>query len=165
MPRWMIIVLAVLALPYGYLALYWGQCLLGACRFDGHMLFYSFVALVAIPFIMAFIGGGLALRGARRLRGAAAPSGPAARSTLAQGVRGGIGLWIGTALLTSAVPACAALLMLMLDTPEEGRDRLGRICETKGSVTTCRPDPDADHPTPLEQANRARQRKPWFAAD
>ncbi|WP_296719567.1 hypothetical protein [Erythrobacter sp.] len=160
----MMILLAVLGLPYGYLALYWGGCLIGGCRFDGHMLFYSFVALVAAPFVVAMIGGGAMMGGLRRMRQ------PAASGTLAPGAimdraRGGLRFWLGLVMLIGALPTCAALFYLMLYTPKEGRDSLGRICETEGSATTCRPDPEADRPSELDRINAARKRQRWFEKD
>lgn len=160
----MIILLAVLALPYGYLAIYWTNCLASGCRFDGHMLFYSFVALVAVPFVMLMIGGAAMMGGARRIRDAA-QSGAPATARVQRAAGGGVRFWIGLVLLVTALPACAALLGLMLYTPKEGRDSLGRICETTGSRTTCRPDPEADRPSELDRINAARKRKQWFEAD
>lgn len=160
----MIIQLALLALPYGYLVFYWTGCVATSCRFDGHMLFYTFVALIAVPFVMLMIGGGFLLGGARRVRGAVTSQSPTP-ATVIEGARGGVGFWIGLSLMIAALPACASLLFLMLDTPEPGRDRLGRICEQNGSSITCRPDPDADHPSELEQANRELQRQRWFEKD
>ena len=78
------------------------------------------------------------------------------------GVRGGVQYWIGLAVMLTALPACAGLLYIILDTPEEGRDRLGRICESDGGSTTCRPDPDADRPSELDMLNAARKRQKWF---
>jgi hypothetical protein len=160
----MLILLAVLALPYGYLAFYWTGCVATGCRFDGHMLFYSFVALVAAPFVMLMIGGGVMMGGARRVLAAGTARRPTP-DTLAQGVGGGLRFWIGLVLLITALPACAGLFYLMLYTPEEGRDSLGRICETNGSTTTCRPDPEADRPSELDRINAARKRRQWFAVD
>lgn len=164
MSRWMMILLALLALPYGYLALYWSDCLVNGCRFDGHMLFYSFIALLAIPFVMATIGGGVLMGGARGMREAVVSGSPFPEK-VRQGVGGGLRFWIGLSLLLTALPSGAALLFLILDTPEEGRDSLGRICETEGSRTTCRPDPDAERPSELDRINAARKRKQWFEVD
>ena len=160
----MISLLALLGLPYGYLVLYWSSCIVTGCQFDGHKIFYTLVALIALPFVMLVIGGAFALGGARRVRGAAA-SRTAPDAAAIEGARGGVRFWIGVSLMVAALPACAALLYLVLDTPEPGRDRLGRICEETGSSTICRPDPDADHPSELEQANRALQRQRWFESD
>lgn len=164
MSRWMIILLALLALPYGYLVLYWGNCLVSGCRFNGHMLFYSFIALLAIPFVMVTIGGGVMMGGARRARRGEPPS-TAAACPVKDGARVRGQFWTGLALLLTALPTGAALLYLILYTPEQGRDMLGRICETKGSSTTCRPDPDAERPSELDRANREMQRKKWFEKD
>ncbi|TAD71524.1 MAG: hypothetical protein EAY70_14085 [Sphingomonadales bacterium] len=158
MSRRMIVLLALLGLPYGYLALYWTSCFATRCQSDGHKIFYTLVALGALPFLMAFIGGVFALGGARRVRTAAASRTPTS-ATVIEGARGGAGLWIGVSLMASALPACAALLYLVLDTPEPGRDRLGRICETSSGSTTCRPDPEADRPSELEQINHLRERR------
>jgi hypothetical protein len=160
----MMILLALLALPYGYLVLYWGNCAVGGCQFDGHMLFYTFVALLAVPFVMLMIGGGVMLGGARRVH-EAATSRNVTPSTLVEGARGGLRFWIGLSLLMAALPACIALVTIIADTPEEGRDRLGRICETEGSRTTCRPDPAADRPSELDRINAARKRERWLASD
>jgi hypothetical protein len=164
MSRWMMILLAVLALPYGYLALYWGGCLIGGCRFDGHMLFYSFVALVAAPFVMAMIGGGVMMGGLRRVHEASATSSPKPGAIL-RIAGGGLRYWLGLVVMITALPTCAALFYLMLYTPKEGRDSLGRICETTGSSTTCRPDPEADRPSELDRINAARKRNQWFEKD
>jgi hypothetical protein len=160
----MILLLALVALPYGYLVVYWSGCLVTGCRFDGHMLFYSFVALMAAPFVMLMIGGGVMMGGAGRLRAAASP-GLSAPAAAKQATGGTLRFAIGLVLLVTALPTCGALFYYMLYTPEEGRDQLGRICETNGSRTTCRPDPEADHPTELEMINAARKRKQWFAPD
>ena len=161
MSRWMIILLAVLALPYGYLAVYWTGCLAAGCRFDGHMLFYTFVALVAVPFVMLMIGGGVMMGGARRVLDAGATRKPAS-GAVRQGVGGGLRFLTGLMLLIAALPACAGMFYLILRTPEEGRDSLGRICETEGGVTTCRPDPAADRPSELDRINAARKRQRWL---
>ncbi len=160
----MIILLAVLALPYGYLVLYWTSCIATACQFNGHVLFYSFVALIAVPFVMLMIGGGVMMGGARSVREAATSRNPIP-ATVAKGAGGGLRFWIGLLLVTSALPACAGLFYFLLHTPKEGRDSLGRICETEGSITTCRPDPDADRPSELDRINAARKRRQWFELD
>lgn len=157
----MIILLAVLGLPYGYLLLEWGACFVGTCRVDGHTIFYTLVALFALPFVLAIIGGALALGGARRVMGAAASGQGGARRIIA-GTRGGVRFWIGTSLMVAVLPACAALLGILLYTPEPGRDRLGRICEKSEGATICRPDPDADRPSELDQLNAVAKRKKWF---
>ncbi|MDT8279005.1 MAG: hypothetical protein RQ806_00460 [Erythrobacter sp.] len=164
MSRWMITLLALLALPYGYLVLYWTSCIATGCRFDGHMLFYSVVAVIAVPFVMLMIGGGVMMGGARRIQQAATSRNPTP-ATVAKGAGGGLRFWIGLVLVISALPACAGLFYFMLYTPEEGRDSLGRICETKGSSTTCRPDPEADRPSELDRINAARKRRQWFKLD
>lgn len=157
----MIILLAVLGLPYGYLLLEWGMCLAGACQIDGHTIFYTLVALFALPFVLAIIGGAFALGGARRVMGAASPGQGGARR-IVDGTRGGVRFWIGISLMVAMLPACAALLGIVLYTPEPGRDRLGRICEKSGGVINCRPHPDADRPSELEQLNAVAKRKKWF---
>lgn len=164
MSRWMMILLAVLALPYGYLVVYWTGCLATGCRFDGHMLFYTFVALVAVPFVMLMIGGGVMMGGALRVLATGTTRKPTV-GTVAQGVGGGLRFWVGATLLVAALPACAGLFYLMLYTPDEGRDSLGRICETSGGSTTCRPDPAADRPSELDRINAARKRRQWFEVD
>jgi hypothetical protein len=155
----MIILLALLALPYGYLVLYWTSCIAAGCRIDGHMLFYSVVAVIAVPFVMLMIGGGVMMGGARRVHATGRNPVPA---NVARGAGGGLRFWAGLVLMVSALPACAGLFYFMLHTPKEGRDSLGRICETKGSSTTCRPDPDADRPSELDRINAARKRRQWF---
>ncbi len=164
MSRWMIILLALLALPYGYLVLYWTSCIATGCQFNGHVLFYSFVALIALPFVMLMIGGGVLMGGVRRVRMAGALRKPAP-ATVLEGAPGGLRFWIGLVLMVTALPACAGLFYLMLYTPKEGRDSLGRICETNGSRTTCRPDPEADRPSELDRINAARKRRQWFELD
>lgn len=160
----MIILLAVLGLPYGYLLLEWGACFVGTCRADGHTIFYTLVALFALPFVLAIVGGAFALGGARRVMGAASPgSGGAAR--IVDGTRGGVRFWAGISLMVAMLPACAALLGIVLYTPEPGRDRLGRICEKRAGSTICRPDPDADRPSELEQLNAVAKRRKWFEED
>jgi hypothetical protein len=157
----MIILLAVLGAPYGYLLVQWSACLVGPCRFDGYLIFYTFVGLVALPFVMATVGGAMIMGGARRVAGAAA-SRRSGTDSLRDGVRGGVQYWIGLVVMLTALPACVGLFYMILDTPEEGRDRLGRICETDGGKTTCRPDPDADRPSELDMINAARKRQRWF---
>jgi len=162
MSRRMIIALAVLGLPYGYLLLVWSACLVGAeCQLDGHKIFYTLVALFALPFVLVIVGGAFALGGARRVMGAASPGQGGARRII-DGTRGGVRFWIGISLMVAMLPACATLLGIVLYTPEPGRDRLGRICERSGGVTTCRPDPDADRPSELDQLNAVAKRKKWF---
>jgi hypothetical protein len=157
----MIILLAVLGLPYGYLLLAWGRCFVGACQFDGHLIFYTLVAVCALPFVLAIIGGALALGGARRVVGAPSTGGRSGQRMI-EGARGGVRFWVGISLMGAMLPACAALLGLVLYTPEPGRDRLGRICEKRGSSTICRPDPDADRPSELDRINAARKRQRWL---
>ena len=153
-----IILFAVLGLPYGYLLVRWSAVLAGATPADGHLVFYTLAGLVALPFVMAMVGGTLALGGARRVMGAASfgNTGPEALGEVA---RGGLRYWIGLSLLLAALPACAALLILAFDTPEEGRDRLGRICERDGGAITCRPDPEADRPSEIDMLNAAMKRQ------
>ena len=164
MSRWMIVLFAVLAVPYGYLALYWGECLIGSCRLDGHMLFYSFVALIAAPFVLATIGGGVMMGGLRRVREVSVTSTPKSGAVL-RTAGGGLRFWLGLVVMVTALPTCAALFYLMLYTPKEGRDSLGRICTSDGNSTTCRPDPDADRPSELDRINAARKRRQWFEKD
>jgi hypothetical protein len=164
MSRWMIILLAVLALPYGYLAVYWTVAVTTQGQFTGNMLFLTFIALVALPFLIAIIGGGVMMGGALRLREAAVSGAPTPDKVL-RGAGGGLRFWIGLSLLLTALPTAATLLFRMLDTPEEGRDSLGRICETTGSRTTCRPDPAVERPSELDRINAARKRKQWFEKD
>ncbi|MCL9999051.1 MAG: hypothetical protein NBV68_06690 [Erythrobacter sp.] len=64
--------------------------------------------------------------------------------------------------MVAMLPACAALLGVLLYTPEPGRDRLGRICEKREGSTICRPDPDADRPSQLDRLNAVAKRKKWF---
>lgn len=161
MSRWMIILLALLALPYGYLVVYWSGCVATGCRFDGHMLFYTFVAVVAVPFVMLMVGGGVMMGGARQVRDAATLRNPTP-AVVIESASGGLRFWIGLVLMITALPTCVTLFYLMLHTPEEGRDSLGRICETNGSRTTCRPDPEADRPSELDRINAARKRRKWF---
>jgi hypothetical protein len=153
-----IILLALLGLPYGYLAIYWISCFVSQCQFDGHIIFYTLIALLALPFLMLIIGGVLALGGARRVV-AVGVSGIAKPGAAVAGTLGGVRFWIGLSLMIAAIPACVALLYLALDTPEPGRDRLGRICEKNGGMTVCRPDPDADHPSELDLLNRELRRQ------
>lgn len=164
MSRWMMILLAVLALPYGYLALSWAGCLVGSCRLDGNMLFYSFVGIVAAPFVMAMIGGGALMGGLRGARQPAASVRQAPGATMRQ-ARGGLRFWLGLVLMIAALPTCAGLFYYMFHTPKDGRDSLGRICTSDGSSTTCRPDPDADRPSDLDRLNAARRRQQWFDWD
>lgn len=154
----MTMLLTLLGLPYGYLLLQWSGCLFATCRLDGHLLFYTFVGVVALPFVMLILGGALTLGGARQVVQAGASERPTLRSAV-EGTRGGLRFWIGLPLMIAAVPACASLLYLALDTPVPGRDRLGRICEKTGGATVCRPDPEADHPTELEKLNLLRQQQ------
>ncbi|MCL9999052.1 MAG: hypothetical protein NBV68_06695 [Erythrobacter sp.] len=85
----MIILLAVLGLPYGYLALKWSACSAGTCQADGHMIVYTVVAFLALPFVLAIIGGAFALGGARRVMGAASPGQSGIRRIIS-GTRGGV---------------------------------------------------------------------------
>lgn len=153
-----IIVLALLCLPYGYLAIFWSSCFVATCKLDGDMVFQTFLAIAALPFVMLISGGVLSLGGARRIV-EAGPSGSAAPRTTDVNTKAGLRLSIGLWLMIVAIPGSAALLYLALDTPEPGRDRLGRICEQTGGLTVCRPDPDANHPSELDQLNRMMKRK------
>ncbi len=161
MSRWMIMLLAVLALPYGYLALSWGECLVGSCRIDGHLVFYSLVGFIALPFVILTIGGGALMGGTRRARPGSASGAPTSGPTERRS-RTGLRFWLGFILMIGALPACAALFYYALYTPKEGRDSLGRICETEGGATTCRADPDADRPSDLDRLNAARKRQRWI---
>lgn len=71
----------------------------------------------------------------------------------------------GMALRTILFLGRIALLSIVFDTPEDGRDRLGRICETNGGSTNCRPDPAADHRSELARANRELRHQRWFQKD
>jgi hypothetical protein len=153
-----IIPLAILAAPYAYLAYFWVSCFSTRCSFDPNMILCTLVAVIALPVVMLITGVGFAAGGVRRLRAAKAEatSGQGGGEGRGSGVAGlSIGLW----LLAGAIPGCLGLLYIALDTPPPGRDRLGRICEKTNSGEVCRPDPEADHPTTLEMANRQLRRQ------
>ena len=150
MSRLALIICGLLLLPYGYLVYMWTLC--GDCRIGGHEILYTLLAVLAVPFVLAAMGMTAIISGARTVRRAAKQDKPVASAS------GGIALFLGVTVLVAVIPACISLAMLFLDQPESGRDRLGRICETEGSVTHCRPDPDREHASELEKLNEMRRR-------
>lgn len=147
-----LITLGIFAPVYVYLAYYWTTCLSTQCQISGDMIMFTLVAMIAAPVILLLAGVGLALGGVGKLR-----EGVKAKSA-GQTANASVGLALGFKLMVVAVPAVAALAYLALDIPEEGRDRLGRICEKTRSGEVCRPDPDADRPSELDRINALRKR-------
>ncbi|EAQ28144.1 hypothetical protein NAP1_11133 [Erythrobacter sp. NAP1] len=147
-----IILLGVFGAPYAYLAWYWAECFSTRCLIDGDMIFATMIAAVALPVLLIIFGGALAFCGARKVS-----EGVKGRNT-ASVASGGIGASIGYKMLAAGIPGVLVILYFVLDTPEPGRDRLGRICEKTRSGEVCRPDPDADRPSMIEQLNQRKQR-------
>ncbi|WAT16778.1 hypothetical protein OZN62_07440 [Aurantiacibacter sp. MUD11] len=150
MSRKAIIFLLLCLAPYAYVAFRWAACF-SACRVDGHLVLHTLVLIFAIPFLMAIWGTVFVIKGARAAKTGVVEQRP---------VEAGIGAYVTkVAAAVAIVGGIGSFYMLQLwfDEPDPGRDRLGRICETSGSVTTCRPDPE-NRRDPLDMLNEQRRR-------
>ncbi len=146
----------LLLLPYGYVGYYWLSYYLAdcaSCQIDAHMLFYSFVLLVASPFLLAGWGLTSAISAGRAMR-----SDLQERQPVQAAANGGM-MWLAMLVAVPAFYASWQMYDLLFPEVEEGRDRLGRICEKEGSRTVCRPDPDSgDEMTETLNAMNRKQR-------
>ncbi|AWW72805.1 hypothetical protein CD351_00015 [Erythrobacter sp. KY5] len=147
-----VILLGAFTAPYAYLVWYWTDCFSTRCLIDGDMIFATMIAVVALPVLLIIFGGALAFGGARKVS-----EGVTGRNA-ARVASGGMGASIGFKMLAAGIPGVLVLLYFALDTPEPGRDRLGRICEKTRSGEICRPDPNVDRPSTIEQLNERKQR-------
>ena len=158
MSRRALIVCLLLALPYAYVTFYWARLIIACreCSISGDMIFLTLALLFATPIVL-IIAGGTAFWSARK--GAAASL---ERGDYAGAAKSGGCAYFGLRSLVSGAVLLAAGLWLLLDAPEPGRDRLGRICEESpnGSSVRCRPDPDRKTST-LDQINEARGKERW----
>lgn len=132
-------------LPYGYALYYWAFC--PQCQFSLYAVFYTGVLILALPFLLAFFAVRSTVSSARAVR-----EGMADKDPVRVAKNSGF-LWFSVILAVSALAGSWQVYSVLFPEVEEGRDRLGRICETEGSRTTCRPDPEARE-SALEQANR-----------
>lgn len=130
-------------LPYGYVGWYWvhRSWIAQTTVIDPHMLFYSFVLFVAAPFLLAFFGICSAALSAKAVKASLAERKPVQAAT-----NSGF-LWFSVVLAVVMGAASWRVYPILFPEVEEGRDRLGRICEKEGSVTRCRPDPEKQRST------------------
>jgi hypothetical protein len=152
MKRLMQVLGALCLLPYGYVGWYWVHFWLFAetSQIDAHMLLYTVVLIGAAPFIMAFFAIRASVANARSMRsGLEAQSAP-------EVARSSAGLWVSVVVAVGAVAASYQIYSLLFPEVEEGRDRLGRICEREGNRTVCRPDPERQRST-IDMLNEKRQ--------
>ena len=158
MSRRALIVCLLLALPYAYVAAYFGYRILWCheCQISGDMIFLALALLFATPIVMV-VGGGTAFWSARKGMTASVERGDIAGAAGSGGCA-----YFGLRFLISGAVLLAAGLWWVLDAPEPGRDRLGRICEESpnGSSVRCRPDPERKTST-LDQINEARRKEWW----
>ena len=143
---------ALCLLPYAWVGWYWLHFWLLAetTQIDAHMLLYTVVLIGAAPFVMAFFAVWGAVSSARSMKsGLAAKSAP-------QVATSSTGLWVSVIVAVGAITASYKIYTLVFPEVEEGRDRLGRICEREGNSTVCRPDPDRQRST-IDVLNAKRQ--------
>ncbi len=152
MKRLMQVLSALCLLPYAYVGWYWVHFWLFAetSQIDPHMLFYTVVLIMTAPFFMPFFAIRASVANARSVRsGLEAQSAP-------QVARSSAGLWVSVVVAVGAVAASYQIYSLLFPEVEEGRDRLGRICERDGNSTTCRPDPERQR-SMFDMLNAQRQ--------
>ena len=137
----------LLLLPYAYAAYFWFVC--SDCTTTGHSFLYTFVLLVAAPFLLAGFALVSAFSGARAMRDHLSEGRPV-RATVSGGF-----LWLAIAVAVPTAFVSYKVYNILVPEVEEGRDRLGRICEREGNRTVCRPDPE----TREEKQNAYNQRK------
>lgn len=135
-------------LPYAYMVYFWGFC--DTCVPTADSWFYSIVLIIALPFLLAGIGIFSAIAAARSLRDNLVEKSPV-RAVASSGFA-----WIAIIVAVPTLIASYKVYELLFPEVEEGRDRLGRICEKEGNVTHCRPDPDrqTDSLTMLNRQSR-----------
>lgn len=121
-------------LPVAYLVYAWGVC--ADCASSGYTWYYSLLAIVALPFLIAAYALFSAIAGARATRDNLAEGKPA------KAAASGTLTWVAIIVAVPMLIASYKIYNVINPDVEEGRDRLGRICETEGNVTRCRPDPD-----------------------
>ncbi len=143
-----LIAFVICALPYVYMVYFWGFC--SDCTPTGHSWFYSLVLFLALPFLIAGFAVSAAISGAQALRDNLVEKKPV------RAVASGGFAWLAIIIAIPTVYVSWDLYRLFFPEVEEGRDRIGRICETDGSVTTCRPDPAKKRDT-LDMLNEKRQ--------
>jgi len=149
MKRLFNLLFALCLLPYAYALYFWAFC--SDCTVTGQSWFLTGILLFALPFLIAIYATVSAIGSAR-----------AARDNLVEHRPGKVlksAFWL-VVFLVIAIPAATTayrLTALVTEQPEEGRDRLGRICVKEGSSTHCRPDPAKTMST-YEYLNRGRDR-------
>ncbi len=138
--------------PYAYVGWYWLDWWLIAetNELDAHMLFYSFVLLVAAPFLLAFFAICSAVSSARTVKAGFMQEKPM------QVAKGSSFLWVSVVVAITMTAFSWQLYGILFPDVEEGRDRLGRICEKEGNVTHCRPDPERQRST-IDTLNAQRR--------
>ncbi|APE29480.1 hypothetical protein [Aurantiacibacter gangjinensis] len=144
------ILMLICLLPYAWVGWYWLDFWLLAetDNIDAQMLLNSFVLFCAAPFLIAFFAIVGSVRGAIALKDGLADRKPA------QVVRNSGWLWLTVSIAVAATATSLQLYSIWFPDVPEGRDRLGRICETTETGSTrCRPDPDNTE-TFLDQVNR-----------
>ncbi|MBX7514342.1 hypothetical protein K3179_07225 [Qipengyuania sp. GH38] len=151
------IICAILVLPYLYVAYLWWEILSSERGLlTGDVIFYTLALLVLTPLVMV-LAGGTAFVSARRNTKASL-----AQHDYASAAKSGGCAYYGLRALISGGLLLAGMVWWVLDTPEPGRDRLGRICEESpnGSSVRCRTDPERKK-SALEQANEKRRQEWW----
>lgn len=138
--------------PYAYVGWYWLDwwLLADTNELDAHMLFYSFVLLAAAPFLLAFFAICSAVSSARTVKAGLTQKKPM------QVAKGSSFLWVSVVVAITMTAFSWQLYGILFPEIEEGRDRLGRICESDGSSTTCRPDPERQRST-IDMLNAQRR--------
>ncbi|WP_147366964.1 hypothetical protein [Aurantiacibacter zhengii] len=134
MTRVLTILGLLLLLPYAYAAYFWFVC--DDCTTTGHSFLYTLVLLVAAPFLLAGFAVASAISSARAMRNSLSESRPARAA-----INGGF-VWLAIAVAVPTLLVSYKMYDILFPEIEEGRDRLGRICERDGNSTVCRPDPE-----------------------
>ena len=147
MSRVLKILALLLLLPYACAAYFWFVCT--DCTTTGHSFLYALVLLVAAPFLLAGFGLASAFSSARAMRDNFSEGKPV-RAAIS-----GSFVWLAIAVAVPTAFVSYKVYTILFPDIEEGRDRLGRICEREGNSTVCRPDPA----TREEKQNAYNQRK------
>lgn len=157
MSRRATIICTLLVLPYLYLAYWWWSVLSSDNGvFSNELIVWSLGLMFLSPVVLVLLGGTAFISGTRNTKASMAQHDYQGAAT-----SGGCAYFGLRALIAGAV-LLAGMAWWVLDTPEPGRDRLGRICEKSptGSSTRCRPDPERKK-SALDQANEKRQQEWW----
>ena len=136
MPRAAVIFVAICLLPYAYAVWFWGFT--DTTRVSGEAILLTVLLFVALPFWIGIAAWMVVAGGVREAAGAIVDRKPLAFA------RGTLIWYLALGVAVSMTATAVSVYVIANPDVEEGRDRLGRICEKEGSSTVCRPDPDRE---------------------